>query len=87
MIPAFLDKKRTELDELRLHLENGEFERIRQLGHKLKGTCNMYGFSSLSDAFLAVETAAVEKDAVTIKEQLAIAADFMDHMVIRYIEA
>jgi two-component system sensor histidine kinase/response regulator len=86
LIPDFLEKKRVELVELCNFLEKNDFEWLRQLGHKLKGTFNMYGFTFLSDACLVIENAAVKNDAFTITDQLDAMTDFMNHLAIRYVE-
>ena len=86
LIPDFLETKRAELDKLRNRLDNGDFEGVRQLGHKLKGTFNMYGFTFLSDACRTIESVAGQSDADMIAGQLDAIADFMNRMTITYVD-
>jgi CheY-like chemotaxis protein/HPt (histidine-containing phosphotransfer) domain-containing protein len=87
LVPGFLEKKQEELEELRGSLAEKNFERVRQLGHKLKGTFNMYGFESLSDACAAIESAAVQEEDGIISDQLDVIDDFMENMSIEYISS
>lgn len=84
LVPGFLKKKQGELEELGSSLTDKDFERVRQLGHKLKGTFNMYGFEFLSDACAVIETAAVEQDSAAIIDQLDVITNFMENMSIEY---
>ena len=63
LVPTFLKNRAKELDTLRAALAGGDLEQTRQLGHRMKGVGNSYGFElvstggtakALTDAGLAV---------------------------------
>ena len=43
LVPGYLDKRRGEIAKYREALERGDFEAVRMLGHKLKGTAPATG--------------------------------------------
>src|SRR5438094_447007 len=56
LIPAFMRNRNKELETLKVALAAADFEQLRQLGHRMKGVGNSYGFAhvpthqSLTDA-------------------------------------
>jgi HPt (histidine-containing phosphotransfer) domain-containing protein len=48
LIPTFMNNRRKELDALRVALAASDFEQLRQLGHRMKGVGNSYGFEHVS---------------------------------------
>jgi len=48
LVPEFLAGRRRELPQLREWLANGDFQRIRDTGHNLKGNGAPYGFPELT---------------------------------------
>jgi len=62
VVPAYLDKRRKDVETYRLALADGDFETLRMLGHKMKGTGTGYGFPVLTEIGGAIEEAALRKD-------------------------
>ena len=60
LVPIFLEKRRQDLNELRVALEEADQETIRALGHKMKGMGGSYGFHHVSRVGIALEEAAEE---------------------------
>ena len=48
LIPTFMTNRTKELDTLRVALGAGDMEQLRQLGHRMKGVGNSYGFEHIS---------------------------------------
>ena len=48
LIPVFLANRRKELETLRSALAASDFEQLRQLGHRMRGVGNSYGFERIS---------------------------------------
>ena len=44
LVPTFMKNRAKELDTLRTALAGGDFEQLRQIGHRMKGVGNSYGF-------------------------------------------
>lgn len=55
LIPAFLQRVRTDIVGCRVALTTGRYSQLKALCHKNKGCCAMYGFVSLSRHFAALE--------------------------------
>ena len=45
LIPVFMKNRHKELEALRVALAAADFEQLRQLGHRMKGVGNSYGFN------------------------------------------
>ena len=85
LIPGFLDAKAKELAKLRQRLDDGDYEAVRQISHKLKGAFNMYGFRFLSDACADMERAAPAPEKARIEEHLAAIERYWQNMEIRFV--
>lgn len=62
LVPEFLANRRADLDKLRAHIEAGEWDRIKSIGHKMKGTGRGYGFPRISEIGRALESAGADGD-------------------------
>lgn len=63
LVPEFLTNRRADVEKIRAHIEGGEWERIRSIGHKMKGTGRGYGFPRISEIGRALEGAGSDSDA------------------------
>ncbi|MBU2551944.1 MAG: response regulator [Proteobacteria bacterium] len=84
LIPGFLAKRRQEADEMGRALETGDLERLRQLGHSLKGSSRMYGFSRMGDLGQAVEEAARADDPAAARENVKALTDYLKRVEVVY---
>ena len=67
VVPAYLEKRRAEVAVYRKALESGDFNTIRGLAHKMKGTGAGYGFPPLTEFGTRLEDAARASDAAAIQ--------------------
>jgi hypothetical protein len=44
VVPAYLEKRRKDIETYRLAIGSSDFDLLRMLGHKMKGTGTGYGF-------------------------------------------
>lgn len=58
LIPGFVDRKEKDVEQLLVLLAHGEYDAIRNIGHRLKGSGAGYGFAALSDIGAELERAA-----------------------------
>ncbi len=86
LIPAFLEAKIEDLQNLKTAVENENFERARQVSHKLKGAFNMYGFSYLGETCAVMEAVAPAGEAGPLTTQLKVIDDFLHKMDLRFEE-
>lgn len=80
IIPFFIEESKNEIRELVEALKKGDYETLRDFGHKIKGssvTCSE-GFREMSDIGLAIENAAKEKK--NLKEIQALVKAYVDYV-------
>jgi signal transduction histidine kinase/CheY-like chemotaxis protein/HPt (histidine-containing phosphotransfer) domain-containing protein len=80
VVPSYLEKRRKEIPQYRNALANQDFDTIRLLGHKLKGTGAGYGFVGLTSIGAALERAAVQGDIQDIGENMEQFAQYIDRV-------
>jgi HPt (histidine-containing phosphotransfer) domain-containing protein len=84
LIPTFLSNRKKELDTLRAALAAADFEQLRQLGHRMRGVGNSYGFDRVSDIGHRIEDAARSGDKATLESQIAHYGDYLSRLQIAY---
>jgi HPt (histidine-containing phosphotransfer) domain-containing protein len=82
LIPAFMSNRRKELDTLRVALAAADFEQLRQLGHRMKGVGNSYGFSHVSTLGRHIEEGARSADRAALEARIREYADYLDKVQI-----
>jgi CheY-like chemotaxis protein len=63
LVPEFLANRRADVDRLRAFIEEGQWDAIKSIGHKMKGTGRGYGFPRISEIGRALESAGIDRDA------------------------
>ena len=84
LIPVFMSNRKKELDTLRVALAAADFEQLRQLGHRMKGVGNSYGFEKVSLLGKQVEDGAKVSDRDALGRCLAEYADYLARVQIVY---
>jgi HPt (histidine-containing phosphotransfer) domain-containing protein len=59
---VYLNRRKTEIEELKQSLAKNSFDLALQIGHRLKGNGVTFGFASISTLGIMMEKAAEEKD-------------------------
>jgi HPt (histidine-containing phosphotransfer) domain-containing protein len=77
LIPTFITNRTKELDTLRIALGAGDMEQLRQLGHRMKGVGNSYGFEHISVLGKQIEDGAKIRNLSGLE---ALIADYMDYL-------
>jgi signal transduction histidine kinase/DNA-binding response OmpR family regulator len=80
IIPWYLETRRTDLHASTTALAAGDYDRVRTLGHNLRGTGAGYGFPKLSEIGEAIESAAQKADAAAIETHLRELANYLDEV-------
>ena len=86
LIPVFLKNRHKELDTLRVALAAADFEQLRQLGHRMKGVGNSYGFEQISAFGSQIEDGARSGDRARLDECIREYADDLARVQISYEE-
>jgi HPt (histidine-containing phosphotransfer) domain-containing protein len=66
LIPVFMKNRVKEVESLKQAMSAGDFEQLRQLGHRMKGVGNSYGFAYVSEVGKRVEDAARESNTTAL---------------------
>jgi HPt (histidine-containing phosphotransfer) domain-containing protein len=84
LVPTFMKNRGKELETLRAALAASDFEQMRQLGHRMKGVGNSYGFEKVSLLGKRVEDGAKASDRDALGACLAEYADYLARVQIVY---
>ncbi|HEX6690002.1 MAG TPA: Hpt domain-containing protein [Burkholderiales bacterium] len=84
LIPVFLKNRRKEVDTLKVALASADFEQLRQLGHRMKGVGNSYGFGRVSDIGKQIEDGARSGDRAGLEASIAGYAEYLSRVEVDY---
>jgi HPt (histidine-containing phosphotransfer) domain-containing protein len=84
LVPTFMKNRGKELEALRAALAAADFEQLRQLGHRMKGVGNSYGFEKVSLLGKQIEDDAKAGDRGGLDARLAEYADYLARVQIVY---
>ena len=84
LIPVFMSNRKKELDALRIALAAADFEQLRQLGHRMRGVGNSYGFERVSLLGERIEDGARSGDRIAIESCIAEYRDYLARVQISY---
>ena len=84
LVPTFMKNRGKELETLRSALAAGDFDQMRQLGHRMKGVGNSYGFEKVSQLGKQVEDGAKTGDRDRLGDCLAEYTDYLARVQIVY---
>jgi HPt (histidine-containing phosphotransfer) domain-containing protein len=84
LIPVFMKNRRKELDALRAALAAADFEQLRQLGHRMKGVGNSYGFERVSSLGKHIEDGARSADRAALEASIAQYGEYLSKVQVAY---
>ncbi len=85
LIPGFLENRRQDLIHLEQAICNHDFNLIRSIGHKMKGSSGGYGFHELSLWGKNLEEKAqLEDEMAQIKEIVFKISNYLNHVKIEF---
>lgn len=84
LIPAFMRNRHKECDTLKVALAAADFEQLRQLGHRMKGVGNSYGFAHVSAIGKQIEDGARSGDRAALEATIAEYGDYLSKVKITY---
>ena len=70
LIPAFLQRREMDVQELGEFLRRREFEGVRMIGHRLKGMGTGYGFPIVTEIGRDLEAAANDSSAARVQSSI-----------------
>jgi HPt (histidine-containing phosphotransfer) domain-containing protein len=84
LIPVFMRNRQKELDALRVALAAADFEQLRQLGHRMKGVGNSYGFAHVSTLGKYIEDGARSGDRASLQARISEYEEYLSKVQITY---
>jgi histidine phosphotransfer protein HptB len=84
LVPTFMKNRGKELETLRNALAAGEFEQLRQIGHRMKGVGNSYGFEKVSQLGHHIEDRAKAADRDALAASIEEYAGYLARVQIVY---
>ena len=84
LIPVFLANRKKELETLRAALAAGDFDQLRQLGHRKRGVGNSYGFERVSTLGKEIEEGARSGDRAALEAHIAAYGDYLSSVRVAY---
>ena len=83
-IPLFLEITRNDLESMRKALAQQDYEKIRFVGHDLKGSGSGYGFPEITAIGKALEQGAKASDLHEMQKQISVLAHYLDSVEVVY---
>ena len=84
LIPTFMTNRNKEVETLRTALGAGNMEQLRQLGHRMKGVGNSYGFELISVLGKQIEDGAKSSDLPGLQARIMEYTDYLSRVTIVY---
>jgi HPt (histidine-containing phosphotransfer) domain-containing protein len=84
LIPVFMKNRHKELDTLKVAFAAADFEQLRQLGHRMKGVGNSYGFDHVSTLGKHIEDGARSGDRALLDATIREYAEYLSKVQIAY---
>ncbi|MGH8606285.1 MAG: Hpt domain-containing protein [Gammaproteobacteria bacterium] len=84
LIPCFLDNRRKDVCVMREAMAYADYERIRILGHSIKGSGGGYGFDTITELGACIESAAMVGDRVQIMQALEALNEYLERVQVVY---
>lgn len=84
LIPDFLNNRRKDVCVMQEATSIGDYERVRMLGHSIKGSGGGYGFDAITEFGMSLESAALSGDRIKIKRALELLDDYLQRVEVVY---
>jgi len=82
--PGYLAKRRAEVEAYRESLARNDFDAIRTMAHRMKGTGAGYGFPVLTEFGAALEQSAIGSDTDQIRDKIDELAKYLSTIELEY---
>lgn len=84
LVPVFMKNRRKEVESLRAALAAADFEQLRQLGHRMRGVGNSYGFERVSVFGRMVEDGARSGDRAALSACIGEYSEYLSKVQVTY---
>lgn len=80
LLPSYVKHRRLEIFQLQRLIEGNDYEKIRIIGHNLKGSGGLYGLPQISNYGAAMEEAALSSDNDALSITLSAMEGFLEQI-------
>jgi hypothetical protein len=84
LVPEYMQNRRKEVELLKRYLEEGDFDKIAGLAHRMVGVGTPYGFHHISSLAKVIHETARASDRDTVSSLIAEYAHYVKHVTIKY---
>ena len=85
LIPGFIRNRFNDVAKIEEHLQEDDFESIKQIGHTMKGNGAGYGFEEISEIGKQIESAAGEQKSEEVRDLISRLSSYLNQVSIEYI--
>ena len=84
LVPLFVENRRKELESLRSALAAGRYDKLQQLGHRMKGVGSTYGFDRVSILGGLIADGATATNREALEARIAEYAEYLARVRVVY---
>jgi len=84
LIPGYMSNRDKDIIAMRECLTSGNFEKIRTIGHSMKGSGGGYGFDAITDFGDRIENAALASESNKIDQVVRELEDYVHRVEVVY---
>ncbi len=70
LLPKFFQKRKEDLEVLLICIDNKDFQKIQDVGHRISGTAYSFGFNDIGDVAVKIEKEGKNKNLEGAKIQI-----------------
>jgi HPt (histidine-containing phosphotransfer) domain-containing protein len=82
LVPVYLERRRADVVALEESLATGDMERLRIIGHSMKGSGGGYGFDGISEIGMRLEEAGKQADAAAARTGIDDLDEYLRNVVV-----
>jgi HPt (histidine-containing phosphotransfer) domain-containing protein len=84
LIPGYMKNRHKDIQQMRAHIDTGNFDAIRRIGHSMKGSGGGYGFDRITEIGANLEDAALENDIEAITLAIKSLSEYIEQVEVVY---
>lgn len=84
LIPHYLSNRANDITAIKEAIETGDIDKVRILGHSMKGSGGGYGFDMISTVGREIEEAAKKGETAYVLKHLDTLSDYLDRVNVVY---
>ena len=86
LIPGYIENREEDIKKIKELISEEDFDKIRVIGHSMKGSGGGYGFDYITEIGREIETAAGNQKISKIEKLLDDLEKYLNNVKIEYIE-